>query len=631
VSNPLDNISTEELTDIVNSGKLSELASAIRNNSPNPPAPSVCVKSNENQGQETSERSEALLPNTLSQEADKKMVEVSGESKSVTSNDATRSELLVPQRASGFDIKDPVELLFLLDDDIASGEVTLHDWQIQFMLDFALDVHTKELPFTAAVQAANGSGKDKYIVAACVVWICMRYLQARGVVTNGSGVQLDNQTEVYIRQLCERANAKIAPNIWKCNYRYYECLATGSPITLFATDEANKAEGYHPLVSGGKMAIFASEAKAIPDEIFTALGRCTGYTHRVDVSTPGNIIGYFYETCTTALDRNSIKDIKELNSTQYLLYKVTAYQCSHITPQEIEAFAAKLPGGKNSPVFKSGMLAEFGATDEMVVIPYTYVWMSVNKTASIKHIEEPHNKAGLDLSDGGNETVLSVRNGNRLLKVIPFKFDNTEDTVSFLEDKFKENDLTHPDSYIFGDCVGMGKPILDRLKRKGWSNIRYFDSRGKAYQPTVYRNRNAEVWFHFKKLLERKELILFYEKVLQAQLAARYYKIIGSIHQLLSKLEQRARGYPSPDRADSVVMCFLDYKSTFREVDPEADKPFKQPEVTKPVSEFTLKEWAKRGTDSPNESLNPSKGKNFSVYRASINRYNSQLTKTVKG
>ena len=70
----------------------------------------------------------------------------------------------------GFDFKDPIELLFFLDDDIASGRVFLHKWQIQFMVDFANDQHTKEFPYKAVVRACNGSGKDKYIVAACVVW-----------------------------------------------------------------------------------------------------------------------------------------------------------------------------------------------------------------------------------------------------------------------------------------------------------------------------------------------------------------------------------------------------------------------------------------------------------------------------
>lgn len=530
--------------------------------------------------------------------------------------------LLTPTRDTGFDFKDPVELLFFLDDDISSGRVQLHPWQIQFMMDFARD-WKQELPFQAIVRAANGSGKDKYILAPCAVWVCMRFLQSEAVITSASGQQLDTQTDAYINQLCQKANSKIHPGVWKCNYRYYECLATGSPMVLFATDEAGKAEGYHPLVFGGKLALFESEAKTVPDEIHNAMSRCTGYTHRCLVSTPGLPMGHMYDLDSTALDRKQLEDFITYTASDYIRYHVTAYDCTHIPKSDIERGKAHLPGGETGAAFKSQYLAEYGTTDEMVVIPYTYVWRAYNQTAQVKHIKEPFNKAGLDLSDGGDETVLIVRNGNKHLKTIPFRFDNTEDTVTFLEEKFDENELTHAEALIFADCGGLGKPILDRLKRKGWSNIRYFDNRHSAYEPRTYKNRGSESWFHIRKLLERHELIVQKDDTLIRQLATRYYKITGNnVHQLLSKVESRSRGYPSPDRGDAFVLAFSDYKSTFKETAPsEPDRPFKQPTPPKPITDFHLKEWASK-QEPALYSKNPSKGQDFSVLREEIEQNN---------
>lgn len=248
-----EGLSTEQIEELVNSGKL--LSGSV-------PLERPQTTPNEQEIQAPPKAEKALAYN-----------EVHGKSNPRTSaaasNDSNTSSgreetLLTPTREIGFDFKDPVELLYVLDDDIASGATKLHPWQIQFMLDFANERHNKDLPFQAVVQACNGSGKDKYIVAACIVWLCMRYIYARGIATNGSGDQLDNQTELHIDWLCKQANKKIAPGIWKCNYRYYECLPTASPIKLFATDEPGKAEGYHPLKTGAAMAIFASEAKSIP-------------------------------------------------------------------------------------------------------------------------------------------------------------------------------------------------------------------------------------------------------------------------------------------------------------------------------------------------------------------------------
>ena len=193
----------------------------------------------------------------------------------------------------GVDIADPVELLTMLDERIMNGQTVLHDWQIQFMMDFARADHTKEKPFQAVVQACNSSGKDKYIIAACAVWLCMRYREVECPITSSSGNQLDNQTGAHIDRLCNQANA-VFGKLWKINYRYYEFQHVGelgqpmpSKLKLFATDEAGKAEGYHPVDAGKKMAIFTSETKSIPEDITSALERCTGFTHRVDASSPG--------------------------------------------------------------------------------------------------------------------------------------------------------------------------------------------------------------------------------------------------------------------------------------------------------------------------------------------------------
>jgi hypothetical protein len=510
----------------------------------------------------------------------------------------------------GVDIKDPVELLVMLDENILNGTTKLHDWQIQFMLDFARDDHTKERPFQAVVQACNSSGKDKYIIAACAVWLCMRYKEVECPITSSSGNQLDNQTGAHIDRLCYKANA-VFGKLWKINYREYAFQHVGelgqpmpSKLKLFATDEAGKAEGYHPIDAGKKMALFTSETKSIPEDITSALERCTGFTHRVDASSPGSAAGYFYNICSSAIPREDITDIKSLVSTQVILYKVTAYQCNHITDSEIERMAAKLPGGKKNQVFLSSVMAEFGSTDEMIVIPSTFVWRAVSDLPKRKdpfniiHITEDHNEAGLDLSDGGAEEVLTIRNGNKLIGLEAFHFDDSEDSNDYLEELFKKYNLTSKECLIRGDYCGIGGPRLRSLKRRGWKNIRFVDSRNKAQEPKTYANRGTELFFNMRELFQNKDIIIYYDKVLIDQLCTRYYKIRDAkIYQLLSKIEQRAKGFASPDRADSLNLCFWNYKTNKKYED--TDSPLDEQEETeqekdnlKVVGDFDLNSWA---------------------------------------
>lgn len=532
-----------------------------------------------------------------------------------------------PTRVDGFDIRDPVELLTLLDDNVRDGIVKLHPWQIQFMLDFAGRDYTDNDPFQSLVRACNGSGKDKYIIAPCVVWLCMAYIKARGVVTSSSGKQLDSQTCTYIDMLCNAANTKISPGIWKINYRYYECLATGSPIECFATDEPGKAEGFHPLEFGRKMGLFMSEAKTVPDEVNTAFNKCTGYTHRAHVSTPGLPLGHFFEYCARSPYRKSITDLTQVDPIDYIQYHVTAYECSHLSRVYIEQMKRDLPGGENGAAFKSQVMAEFGTTDEMVVIPYTYIWQAVNQHV-VGHLAERFNTGGLDLSAGGDETCLTVRNGNKVLVIIPFRFDNTVSTKTFLKAQFVKWGLNHPDSLIFADAGGLGKPILDDLREEGWTNIRYVLNQAKAYDERVYKNRGAEMWFNFGKLLETKELWLLKDDKTIQQLGSRYYKITeGNKHQLESKLQARAHGHPSPDRADSVVLAFSNYKSKLEQ--PEYVAPYDQPEPPKRIPAFSVRSWASQGDDKK-RLLNPSASLNFQYLREEIKILNEQRKQTTE-
>jgi len=530
--------------------------------------------------------------------------------------------------SEGFDIDNPVQLLYLLDDDVKSGRDVLHPWQKQFMLDFADSRWCDDKPFHAIVRAANGSGKDKFCIAACAVWVCMKYKEVTCPITSSSGFQLDNQTCKHIKRLAELANSFFADSgieIFKINRRYFECNPTKSVMNCYATDEPGKAEGFHPVATGRRMCIFMSEDKSIPDEIDNAIDRCSGYTHRVHASSPGNAYGHFYDLCQRATMRKDVTDLFAFGD--LVQYHIPADKCPHIKPYQLKQIEAKDPNGKNGALYKSSVLAEFCVDyTDLIVLPFTYINIA-KKLDNSRWIRENHNKAGLDLSDGGAETALVVRNGNKVIGIEPFKFDNTEDTIAYLCDLFKKWELVYDDSYIFGDCVGIGKPMLNRLKALGWKNIRFIDSRHRPFNPTVYKNYGTELWFNFAGFCKRKEIILTADETTCKQLATRYYKLVeGKIHQLLSKPEQRSKGYPSPDRADALVYAFADYKSPYKDaayeesvLKPDENKTRTGRSTADSASTFTLKGWANR---ERKQVFNVEKPKDLSYIAEQLAQFN---------
>jgi hypothetical protein len=483
-----------------------------------------------------------------------------------------------------FDFEDPVDMLLVLDDELRMGRTTLHGWQMRVMKDFAVET-IAAAPYCAVVRTCNGAGKDSKLIAPSSVWMANRYENCDCIVTSASSTQLDRQTAPRIHQLCTALNAKFGREIWKLNYRFYSNTETGSNIVLFVTDEAGRAEGWHPRVDNAQLAIFTSEAKSITEEIFHALARCTGFTKRMDCSTPGLPVGHFFDRCTRG---------------NWKKYHITAYDCPHLNGEYIEQCKEDY-GGESSALFKSMVMAEFATTDDLVVIPYDRVWRAIHKPITT-HFEEEFNTGGLDLAAGGDENTFVVRNGNKVLKVYGFRLQDTAVTVRHLEKLFADNGMKNPNSYIFGDAGGLGKPILDQLKDRGWLNIRYVLNQGTPKDKKIYYNRGAELWFHTGRLFENGEVIIPNDGLLQKQLAARYYKLTPDNRvQMESKLVARSKGHCSPDRADALVLSFSNYKTKFnRDGEEVRELPMKKPKPVEAVEEFTMKGWAKRAA-APDE------------------------------
>ena len=191
--------------------------------------------------------------------------------------------------------------------------------------------------------------------------------------------------------------------------------------------------------------------------------------------------------------------------------------------------------------------------DEQVVINHQKL-VELDKM-EIEHVEEEKNTAGLDLSAGGDEQVLVVRNGNKTLAVEAFNFRDTVALVDHLEFLFRKYELT----VIYGDAGGLGKPILDQL-RINW-DIKYVLNQAKPYNSLAYLNRGAELWFSVAKLIEYGDIIVPRETKLRKQLASRYYVVTPQNKlQLESKKQARSKGHVSPDRADAFVLAFADYR-----------------------------------------------------------------------
>jgi len=443
--------------------------------------------------------------------------------------------LAVPQ------LPDPIFLMSLYNENIREGRVTMHPWQTEVLQRFSLPAtrfnYVEDVNRINLV-AANGSGKSAYVVAPSGVWTAMSQPESIVAITSSSGTQLDRQTGAAIKHVCEQVNRLHQKQLWTCKYRDYTFDPTGdgrhkSKIYLYATDEPGKAEGYHPLVPGGMFAYIADEAKSVTDEIFAAIERCNGKSHWMNVSSPGQPLGFFYNAYT---------------SSRWWNRKVTAYECPHIKKSEIDS--AREAFGEGSPLFRSAYLAEFTSVNESVVIPFERILAQYRHPAD--YVRDGIRRAGVDLSAGGDEQCVVVMDGNQMIAIEAACLTDHRLIHRWLVGIFRKYNLSGENINV--DDGYTGRAVIDYLRNDNY-HVVPVQFGGKAYNSVAYANRGTEMWLNYERHLQY--LRLQDDAKLKKQLASRYYKRSDATGKIIleSKREARANGHGSPDRGDAAVLA----------------------------------------------------------------------------
>ena len=444
--------------------------------------------------------------------------------------------------------KTPAHLVSVIKEPLRTGQETLHEWQKEQLVELAESFQwaTAKKAYKLALCAANGSGKDYFVIAPLVIWAALSQKRCLVLITSSSGTQLTAQTENHIATLAREFNeyacsvglCPTGQKVFHVRQRYIRCNLSGSEVRMFATDEAGRAEGYHPLEPGAKMLIIVNEAKTVSEEIFEALTRCTGFSHWLNVSTPGEPKGSFYDS------------FLNWQCTRH----VTTYDCPHLPEEQREEDRRKY--GEHSPLYRSKHLALFTSYGGTCIIPLE----SVNGLL----LEPPElssslpERIGIDLAAGGDENCMTRVKGLRLLEEFYFHETDTTRTADTLERKLIEWGISRDCEQLSADDGGVGHAIIDMLVRRGWK-IRRVLNQSPAWDKKKFGNRGAELWFLVKRIFEEH---LFDPSGLSAktrtQLTTRQYKKTAVSDRIFleSKKEAKAHGRPSPDRADAFVLTF---------------------------------------------------------------------------
>lgn len=430
--------------------------------------------------------------------------------------------------------------------------------------------------------AANGSGKDQFIFAGFAIWWAVCGCKNRLIGTSFDSKQIKDQSEPSIKYLIDRFCAVFGQHWFRSVQGHHVCLETGSEIVLFATDDPGRAEGYHPW-PGGKMALVVNEAKNVPEAIFDAIRRCTGYSMFILISSPAGKSGTFYN--------NSLRGVRhpapcKLN--QWFYRHVSAHDCPHIPRSHIEEQISTMPEWW----VNSSINAEFSDADDAVIIPdYHLLALAQN----LPPVQGDDIGIGLDTAGGVDENSCYVRKGNDVIHEFHFRQKDTTETSASIDAQLSP--WKHL-NYIFNaDDGGISQAITDNLVKLGWKVSRR-RNQSPANNKSKFLNLGAESWWNLRMLIIRKEIRLnLYNK--DKTINPKYAKLLSQLTsrrldgkesaqgklKLEPKPEHKQRMRESPDRADALVLCFYGYRSRFFE------KPQSAPQrpVIASMQEFAAK------------------------------------------
>lgn len=214
--------------------------------------------------------------------------------------------------------------------------------------------------------------------------------------------------------------------------------------------------------------------------------------------------------------------------------------------------------GEDSTPFRVHVRGEFPRGEDDTVIP-----MHLIEDACNRDVEPSGAYAaiwGLDVARFGDDsTALCKRVGNVVpARVERWRGKDLMQTVMLVKAQYDACMPSDRPSDILVDSIGVGAGVVDRLRELGLP-VRGINVSESPALAGTHLNLRAELWFKARAWLEQRHCRLPKDdEELHAELVAPRYKFSerGDKIKIESKAEIKARGLPSPDKADAFVLTF---------------------------------------------------------------------------
>ena len=165
---------------------------------------------------------------------------------------------------------------------------------------------------------------------------------------------------------------------------------------------------------------------------------------------------------------------------------------------------------------------------------------------------------------GADQSVLLLASPTAVLRLEAHHGLDTMQLAGRVVDAHRHWSPARPPDRIVVDEIGVGAGVVDRLKELGLP-VTGINVGRPARQRTLFANLRAEGYWRLRELFSQSQVAIPNDPELAGQLSSLRYSY-NSRGQLIieSKDDARARGIPSPDKADAMMLAFLGHNPSVR-------------------------------------------------------------------
>lgn len=430
------------------------------------------------------------------------------------------------------------------------------EWQSGVLMDVAT------VP-KVSVRSGQGVGKTS-IEAVIALWFLSCFPMSRVVATAPTARQLNDVLWAELSKWISKSPLLKALLKWtktKVEVRGYSerWFATARTATT-----AENMQGFHE----DNMLFIIDEASGVSDEIIEAiLGTLSGKNNKLLMcGNPTKTSGVFFDSHNR--DRALFKT-----------YRVSSLDCPRTNKENINAMLEKY--GRNSNFARVRIYGDFPEQEDDVFITLSALEHSANAVVDEKTVPVTV-RIGCDVARyGDDKTVIGVKVDEKVSfyeKAQGQDTMRTADNIAMCYKKLIDKYSQYKGKIIVTvDDGGVGGGVVDRLRRickadpKTYGRMKVVPVKfGMRIRHRYYYDTTTYMMAVVKELLsdtdkngEAKpiELVLPKDDDLIAQLSCRKYTMTeSSVIKIESKKEMKARGLPSPDEADCVLLLCLPIK-----------------------------------------------------------------------